>query len=154
MVSPKLGEKTENPQKYVLSHVEFFDRGLTQFDCGHCSAMKDFLFVASTNSCGTGGCEFFVFRKTGPTFEFLTSVFLNSSAFQILKSVHKGLPNIKTYFHQSAFDGKVVVFQYDGKNYQKIGKSKFIKSSELYNILRVESVKVVLMSKDLKIIEH
>lgn len=149
-VEPKIGEKTDNPQKYVLAHAEFPEQGLAQFDCAHCSAMKDLLFVAATEECGNISCNFYVFRKVGNSYEYLTNVGASHGSFQFLQTKHHGMNDILNYHHMSAFEGILSKEEFDGKDYRFAGKGKTIKSADFAKYINPEPVEQIYFSKDLK----
>jgi hypothetical protein len=60
---PKPQQITDSPQRDVLSRAGEPDQGLVQFDCSRCSAMTDLLFIASRDSCGNAGCNYFIFTR-------------------------------------------------------------------------------------------
>jgi hypothetical protein len=147
----KTQQITDNPQRDVLSRAEEPDRGLVEFDCSHCSAMTDLLFVAATEDCGNAGCNFYVFKKTqGKSYQYLTKIFLNHNGFQFLKTRHHGLNDILFYAHDSAAQGTLVRYEYDGKNYEE-RESEVISSSDFSSrITTPEPVVQVYLSKDLQ----
>jgi hypothetical protein len=138
---PKFGEKTGNARQYVLSHSDFPEGGITQFDCSKCSAMTNLIFVAPTKECGNAGCGFFIFKEQNKSYEFVTIHFLHPGAFQFLKSKHLGMNDLLFYNHMSAMEGTLTTFEFDGKNYQQVGKSEAIKSADLDRRLKPEPVK-------------
>jgi hypothetical protein len=147
----KAPKMTETPEHDVLARAEEPDRGLIEFDCSHCSAMTDLLFVAATENCGNAGCDFYVFKKAqGKSYEFLTKVFLNHGGFQFLKTKHHGLNDILSYSHLSAAEGTLVRDEFDGTNYQE-RESEVIPSSDFSSrITTPEPVDQICLSKDLK----
>jgi hypothetical protein len=149
--TPKIGDVTDSPQKYVLAHAEFPEDGLTQFDCGACSTMKDSLFIAATRECGNAGCSFYIFKKEkGLSYIYLTTIFLSSGGFQFLKTSHHGYPDILTYHHMSAAEGTLSTFEFNGKEYLSKDQGRTIKSSESGSYVKAEPVKQEYFTKDLK----
>lgn len=154
MTTPKQGDQTKNPQEYVLSHSEFPEDGIVQFDCAKCSSMTNALFIAATKECGNAGCNLFFFKEKQGSYEYVTNVFLNHGGFQFLSREHNGYPDILTYHHLSAEEGTLSKMQFDGKQYVKVGDAKKIKGSEFDKYLKPEPVKQVYFSKDLKKVDR
>lgn len=148
--TPKAGDRTDNPQKYVLSHTEDATQGLTQFDCTKCSFMRDLVFISSTTECGNSGCNYFVFRKKGEDYEYVTPVFLHPDSFQFLKSAHHGLNDFISYSRLSAFEGSLATYQFDGKEYKRSGKVQNIKAQDVEKYFKAEHAQRIWYSKDLK----
>jgi hypothetical protein len=149
--SPKFGEVTDDPQRFVLSHSEFPEEGLTQFDCHSCSTMKDLLFIAATQECGNAGCGYFIFKKSDVSaYSYVANVFLSPGGFQFLSSSHNGFADIRFYHHMSAFEGTLTSMQFNGANYEAVGAPKTIKSSEFNKYVQPEPVKAVRFSRDLE----
>jgi hypothetical protein len=148
------GEKTDNPQKYVLAHSEIPDKGLTQFDCKKCSSMTDLLFVAATSECGNAACDYFAFRKKGSEYEYITTLSTQANGFQFLKTKHHGMSDILDYHHMSAGQGLLSTLKFDGKNYMSADKGRTISSSEFEKFVKPEPVERIYFSKDLKKIDQ
>jgi hypothetical protein len=146
----KVGERTNNPQKFVLSHARSPKQGITLFDCAKCTAMSDFLFISPTQECGNAGCPYFLFKKNGNKFEYVTTIFIAAGGFQFLKSQHHGLNDILSYGHMSAFEGTLVREEFDGKKYRQVGPVETIKSEDFKTKITPEPVKREYLSKDLK----
>lgn len=150
----KTQQMTDNPQRDVLSRAEEPDRGLVEFDCSHCSAMTDLLFVAATENCGNAGCDFYIFKKAqGKSYQYLPNLFLDCGGFQFLKTKHHGLNDILSYSHLSAAEGTLVRQEFDGKNYQT-RENKVIPGSDFSSrITTPEPCIYIYLSKDLKKIQ-
>lgn len=146
----KAGDKTEEPQKYVLDHTEFPEQGLRQFDCSQCAVMKDVVFISPASDCGNAGCNYFLFKKEGASFIYKTTIFLHASGFQFLKSSHEGLNDFISYARVSAFEGEIATHVFDGREYKLAGKAQTIKSEDFDKHIKPEPVKQVSYSKDLK----
>jgi hypothetical protein len=125
--------------------------GSWKFDCSHCSAMTDLLFLAATEDCGNAGCDFYVLKKAqGESYQYLTKVFLNHNGFQFLKTKHHGLDDILFYAHVSAAQGTLVRYEFDGKSNQE-RESEVIPSSDFSSrIATPEDVVQIYLSKDLE----
>jgi hypothetical protein len=147
--APKPGDVTDNPQQYVLSRANSPERGLSQFDCSQCSAMKDLLFVAPVETCGNAGCDFYVFRKSpGKSYEYLTEVQLQRGGFQFLETTHNGLNDILIYHHMSAEEGQLLHMEFDGQNYQFAGVSETVESAEYASRINPEVVQQLFYSAE------
>jgi hypothetical protein len=147
----KTQQMTDSPQRDVLARAEEPDRGLVEFDCSHCSAMTDLLFVAATEDCGNAGCDFYIFKKAqGKSYLYLTNLFLDCGGFQFLKTKHHGLNDMLSYSHLSAAEGTLLREEFDGKNYQT-RESKVIPSSDFSSkISTPEPCAYIYLSRDLK----
>lgn len=140
LTHPTKGEKTADPQDFVIKHSEFPQTGLVQFDCQKCSHMKDLLFVGATAECGTAGCNFYLFKKDKKAHVYLTHAFLNQGGFKFLPEKHHGMNDLLVYRHMSATEGILTREEFDGNHYQSVGAKKNVKSADFEKVIQPESV--------------
>ena len=92
---------------------------------------KPELFAVGRRGCGTGGCEFHVFRSSGSCNSDLGPVFLSRDDFELLNSTHNGVHDIKVCSHMSASTCSLFVYQFNGLKYAA-GKGEDVNSKEFY----------------------
>lgn len=143
--NPQPGDSVKDVIEYARAHTEFPEQGFNKFNCTKCSTFENGVFIATIASCGTGACEYLMFEKTGPKFTFKSLVKLKPGAFQFLKTMHHGLPDIKFYHHMSATRGHIRTLEFDGKTYKGTVSEKNEKTMSADNIdkeIAPEDVKV------------
>jgi hypothetical protein len=141
--------KVEAAQRYVLSKAKDSSRGLTQFDCSSCSAMKDFLFIAASCDCNDSGCLMYVFKPNKNSYQVQTHMFLRAHGFQFLSTKTNGWNDILLYQPLTSAKGFVVKDKYNGKIYVGTGKNKIIQNADASKYLTPETIKIIYFTKDL-----
>jgi hypothetical protein len=82
--------------------------------------------------CGTGGCEYIIYD--GKTLKEIGDVF-GSPIWLLTITTHK-LPIIESYSHQSAADGLLTRYAFDGKRYQQV-YSNLISGTAVDSLFRI-----------------
>ena len=138
--TPKQGDKTKDILSYVSRHSEFPQQGFHSFDCMSCSALKNSVFITPISTCGTGSCNYLMFKMSGSEATYITTVSLKPGAFEFLKSIHNEMPDLKIYQHVSADDGLIMTMQFNGKTYNSVENAKKISAAEFNKNIRPEQV--------------
>lgn len=81
-----------------------------------------------------------MFERKGKEAVYIDTLVFKAGGFEFLKTSHKGYPDIKIYNHLSADEGKLYTMQFDGKEYQTLGKAKTIPSSDFAKMITPEKV--------------
>jgi hypothetical protein len=73
------------------------------------------LFIGSKVARGNAGGTHFVFRREGPSYRYLGSLFLHPDAIKVLAPGGDGSPTLAVYLHLGAGEGSLETVRHDGR---------------------------------------
>jgi len=129
-----------NPYKFVWSG-EGQASGLVRFFQDVNDDGTPDLFLGAKSLLGTGGGTFHIFKVEGNgRYQYLGSIEMNPSAFEVLSTKGNRLRDLKSYWHLSANEGVLSTFSFDGTAY-KISSRNKIKSEDFMKKISPLSIK-------------
>ncbi|MGZ3792190.1 MAG: hypothetical protein ACXVCP_07570 [Bdellovibrio sp.] len=108
-----------NPYQVVWDEMEGDVAGLTRFYLDINDDGIPDLFVTGTSLIGNAGAPFHVFLAEEKKFKDLGEVFLDQNAFQLLKTKHHKVHDIKVCSHLSASECVLRTYVFDGTKYNE-----------------------------------